>query len=385
MKNVHLFVSVNSQGPCRNVLEEIQREFESSPLDFHEPSDWHGLLDRLAACQPEVLLLELEPIADRLEDALREIRNELPRTKIVIVHPDLDSQTILKSIRAGADEFVHPPWDESLPVALRRLAAALNSAPGHQRRGKVIAFLSAKGGCGATTLACHIANNLHRQTGKSVLLADLDFTSGMIGFLMKANSNYSILDATENLERLDESLWKALVVEARPGLSVIPSPASFSYNQSPGKEDLCATIRFMRTQHDWIVLDLGRSLNSVLSMVYEEIDQIFLVSVVEVIALHGLKTIVRRLTECGQGLDKLQLILNRAPKMMDMTTGELEKILGRSLYAVVPNDYVSLNQAYSQGTLVSEANRLTQQFSALTAKISGVQKTKPKKKFALFG
>ncbi len=141
----------------------------------------------------------------------------------------------------------------------------------------------------------------------------------------------------------------------------------------------------MRTQHDWVVLDLGRSLNSVASNVYEEVDQIFLVSVLEVIALHGLKTIVRRLTEWGENLEKLQLILNRAPKMMDMTTGELEKILGRSLYAVVPNDYASLNQAYSQGTLVSEANRLTQQFSLLASKIAGVQQAKPKKKFALFG
>jgi pilus assembly protein CpaE len=141
----------------------------------------------------------------------------------------------------------------------------------------------------------------------------------------------------------------------------------------------------MRTQHDWVVLDLGRSLNSVASSVYEEVDQIFLVSVLEVIALHGLKTIVRGLIESGHNLDKLQLILNRAPKMMDMTTGELEKILGRSLYAIVPNDYASLNQAYSQGTLVSEANRLTQQFSSLAGKIAGVQQAKQKKKFALFG
>lgn len=385
MKNVNLFVAVTTYGPCSPIIEEIRREFESSPLDSHDPGDWPGLLSHLAHAQPEVLLLELEPFIGRLEDVLREIRNDAPRTKIVVVHPDLDSQTILRSIRAGADEFVHPPWDESLHIALRRLAAAINSGPGHQHRGKVIAFLSAKGGCGATTIACHVANVLHRQTGKSVLLADLDFTSGMIGFLMKANGTYSMLDATENLSRLDGSLWKALVVDVKPGFSVVPSPASFDYSKSPHKEDLCATIRFMRTQHDWVVLDLGRSLNSVASNVYEEVDQIFLVSVLEVIALHGLKTIVRRLTEWGQNLDKLQLVLNRAPKMMDMTTGELEKILGRSLYAVVPNDYVSLNQAYSQGTLVTEANRLTQQFSLLASKIAGVHQAKPKKKFALFG
>ena len=384
MKNVNLFVAVRSYGPCSNIVDEIKREFESSPLDSHDPDDWDGLLSHLSYAQPEVLLLELEPFEGRLEDVLREIRNKTSRAKIVVVHPSLDSPTILRSIRAGADEFVQKPWDETLHVALRRLAEAINSNPGHQHRGKVVAFLSAKGGCGATTIACHTASFLHRQTGKSVLMADLDLTSGMVGFLMKATGSYSILDATENLSRLDTSLWKALVVSVKPGLSVIPSPASFSYSQSPSREDLCDAIRFMRTQHDWIILDLGRSLNSVASHVYEEIDQIFLVSVLEVIALHGLKSIVRRLTEWGQNLDKLQLILNRAPKMMDMTTGELEKILGRSLYSIIPNDYQSLNQAYSQGALVSDSNRLTQQFSSLASKIAGVEQTKPKKKFSLF-
>ena len=208
-----------------------------------------------------------------------------------------------------------------------------------------------------------MAADLHRRTGKSVLLADLDLTSGMVDFLMKTHTTYSILDATQNLPRLDASLWKALTVGGKTGLSVIPAPVSFAYQQSPEHDDLCATIRFMRTQHDWVVLDLGRSLNSVASTVYNEVDQVFLVSVLEVIALHGVENIVRRLTEWGQDLDKLQLILNRAPKTMDITKGELENILGRSLYAVVPNDYHSLNQAYSQGTLISESNSLKEQFS----------------------
>ena len=243
---------------------------------------------------------------------------------MVLVSQDLDSQQILRSIRAGADEFVHPPWEQNLTVALQRLAAAVDPKTDPQN-GKVIAFLSAKGGCGATTLACHVATNLHRRTGKSVLLADLDLTSGMVDFLMKTHTTYSILDATQNVPRLDASLWKALATEVKSGLSVIPAPVSFAYQQSPEHDDLCATIRFMRTQHDWVVLDLGRSLNSVASTVYNEVDQIFLVSVLEVIALHGLRNIVRRLTEWGQDLDKLQLILNRAPKDYGYYEGRARK------------------------------------------------------------
>jgi pilus assembly protein CpaE len=249
-------------------------------------------------------------------------------------------------------------------------------------RGKVIGFLSAKGGCGATTLACHVASELQQVTQKNVLLADFDLTSGMLGFLMKTPSSYSVLDAIKNLSRLDHSLWKALIVERRPGLAVMPAPASYTHRDHPDENRLQQVLQFMRTQHDWVVLDLGRSLNSIATALLEEIDQLFLVSTLEVVALHGLKAIVHGLFEHGE---KLQLLLNRTPKMMDISVQELEKILGRSLYAALPNDYMGLYQSYSSGNLLESNSRLGQEFTTLASKISGVTPVKNKKKFGLFG
>jgi pilus assembly protein CpaE len=141
-------------------------------------------------------------------------------------------------------------------------------------------------------------------------------------------------------------------------------------------------LQFMRTQHDWIVLDLGRSLNSIATAVLDEIDQLFLVSTLEVVALHGLKSIVHGLFDQGE---KLQLILNRTPKLMDISTQELEKILGRSLYAALPNDYMGLYQSYSSGNLLNSNTRLAQHFGLLASKIAGLPPNKAKKRFTLFG
>jgi pilus assembly protein CpaE len=150
----------------------------------------------------------------------------------------------------------------------------------------------------------------------------------------------------------------------------------------PDEDHLRQVLKFMRTQHDWIVLDLGRSLNSIATAVLDELDQLFLISTLEVVALHGLKSIVHGLFEQGE---KLQLVLNRAPKTMDITVNELEKIIGRSLYASLPNDYMSLYQSYSNGNLLDGNNRLSEQLIQLASRISGVQPKKAKKKFALFG
>jgi hypothetical protein len=70
---------------------------------------------------------------------------------------------------------------------------------------------------------------------------------------------------------------------------------------------------------------------------------------------------------------------------MDVSAQELEKILGRSLYATLPNDYMGLYQSYSSGNLLNSNTRLAQCFGLLAAKIAGLPPVKAKKKFAIFG
>lgn len=385
MRPANFILASSSNALSKDIAGVLKSERETGALNVEDPSNWQKVLERLRDEQPEVLMLELGPMLARLGDALREVKACAPRTRVAALHTGPDADSILTALRSGVHEFIHPPWNENLRPALERMLVNTVSDDGGQRRGKVLGFVSAKGGCGATTIACHVADDLYRKTGRKVMLADMDVVSGMVGFAMKAKTTYSVLDAVQNITRLDESLWKALIVEYKPGFDVLPAPYSAAQDHYIPKQELVELVRFMRTQHDWTVLDLGRSLNTMMSDLYEEIDQIMLVSVLEVTALHGLKTMVRLLTERGDNLDKLQLVINRTPKTMDMTTDELAKILGRPLYAMLPNDYPSLYQSYSSGTLLSPDNRLAQQFGMLTSKITGIQMVSTKKKFSLFG
>ena len=382
MSVAKILLHIKNDDLRRATLDALAKSCQDVPYGQSD-SDWNGLLDQLGRFKPEALLLDVSAVPAELAIAIRQIKVHAPRTKVMALHASDDPKVILAAMRAGVSEFLHPPFDESLALALERIRQLSDAGDAlAPRRGKIIGFLSAKGGCGATTIACHVAGELQHRTGKNVLLADLDLCSGMLGFLMKTPSSYSILDAAKNISRLDESLWKALLVESRPDLYVIPAPASYTRWDQPDDEQLRQVLQFMRTQHDWTVLDLGRSLNPTVNAVLDEVDQLLLVSTIEVAALHGLKAIAQGLF--GQG-EKLQLILNRTPKTMDVSAQELEKILGRSLYATLPNDYLSLYQSYSSGKLLDGSTRLAQHFGVLAATIAGLPSVKAKKKFAIFG
>jgi pilus assembly protein CpaE len=291
---------------------------------------------------------------------------------------------ILNAMRAGAAEYLYPPFTDALRAALERVGNerhAVRSA--HRRGGRVIGFVSAKGGCGATTIACHTAAELPSQTSGKVLIADLDCDAGLISFLLKSKSVYNISDAARNTHRLDENYWRALVSNGIAGLEVITAPA-ISSRISFQPDQLRNVLSFIRTLYDWIVLDLGRGLNGISAAALEETDELFLVTTMEVPALHQAKMMAQKLLDSGYRGDRLHLLLNRTPKRLEVTPNEIEGMLGLPIYSSISNDFPSLNDSYSEGKLVSPATNLGRQFAQLASKIAGVDQ-KTKKKFSFFG
>ena len=74
-----------------------------------------------------------------------------------------------------------------------------------------------------------------------MLLADLDLDAGMVAFLLKTKSPYSILDAVNNIHRLDASYWKALVSNGIPNVEIIAAPATLASKQQPPRRTSCGT------------------------------------------------------------------------------------------------------------------------------------------------
>ena len=352
-------------------------------LEQSEVGQLNILLEKIDRMRPEVIFLDISSLREPLDQVIRGIRSTSASPLVLTLNTGAGTDMILNAMRAGAAEYLYPPFEEPLRAALERIGNERRNATQSIRRGgHTIGFMSAKGGCGATTIACHTAVELPTQSKGKVLLADLDFDAGMIGFLLKTKSQYSISDAVRNTQRLDESYWKALVSNGISGLEIISAPLPTS-RLALKPEQVRFVLSFVRTQYDWIVLDLGRSLSHSSTPALEEVDDLFLVTTMEVPALHQAKLIVQKLLETGYGRNRLHLLLNRAPKRFDITLAELETMLGAPVYTSIPSDYPALNECYSEGKLLGRGSALGKHFTRLAMSIAGVSDTK--KKYSVFG
>jgi pilus assembly protein CpaE len=375
----------------RDLWEQAQACLADLPfriiVEHQDTTDLSNFLDRLERMRPDVVLIDITTWKEPLEGLVTSIKNATGDPMIIALNNTADANTILSSLRAGINEYLFPPLQESLRKALEKRSAERSRRrdTGTKGNGKSFGFLSAKGGCGATTIVSHVAAELGRMNQK-VLLADLDLDAGMIGFITKTKAVYSVLDAINNLHRLDISYWKALVSNGIPGVEIIASPLALASKQQPRDEQLRHVMAFARPLYDWTLADLGRSLSRIAMAALEEIDEVCLVTTLEVPALHQSKQIIQTLLDSGYGKARIRLILNRAPKRLDITPGELEKMLGIPIFCMVPNDYPELYETYAEGRMLNRSSDLGKAMTRLATKLAGVEEDKSAKKgFRLFG
>jgi pilus assembly protein CpaE len=381
-------VAVSSPELWRPVQEALRGLQVRVVMEQRDLSNWPSLIERLEFLRPEIVLLDLTGLPLPLEEAVGGVRTTVPDAMLITLDTTAQPDTILAAMRVGAHEFLYPPLEDSLRKAVARRAKVRPQQRESPRPpGKTAGFLSAKGGCGASTIACHLAAELGRasaQRGERSLLADFDLQSGIVGFLMKVKSPYSLLDAVQNLQRLDVSYWNALVSADWPGLEIVGAPAAYLPKEPVSGESLAKVLAFVRAHYAWTVVDLGCTLNLATVTVLEEIDEIFLVTTLEVPSLHQAKQAVQTLINAGFG-NRLRVILNRTPQRPDVTSQELERILGLPIDTMLPNDYYALYDAFCKGKLLPPGSHLSRQLSNFALRLAGAPAEKSKRRFGLFG
>jgi pilus assembly protein CpaE len=376
MPNFNLGVAVQSEDLRIEIHKMLAVVQARVVLDMPGATEWEELSRRLDQARPDVLLLDVGSLLAPLAETVERIRAAPSPPKIVALSSSDNPGDILAALRAGVNEYLLPPFKEAWKEALDKLAgeaARERLGIGRMER-RVIGFLSAKGGCGATTIACHVAKGLRHSMHARTMLLDLDLDAGAIGFLLRAGTRYSVMDAVENLYRLDETLWRALIFRGPEDIHVLRAPGETPPDIFPTGENVQRLLQFTRSQYDWTVVDLGRGLGYLAAAATRELDSLWLVSTFELPALRQAKQLIRSLLDRGYQRERLKLILNRMPKTPPVGIQELEKLLGLPVYFTLSNQYHALMAAYDAGKLLEpDSGKLGAEFAELASKIAGIQ------------
>ena len=319
------------------------------------------------AKQPAVLVLDLRQ-DKRIPASLTALKRQHPSTGVLLVAAELDPTLLLEAMRAGVNEFVTPPLTVAeLQAAIKRLIGSLGTVS----RGDIFAVMGAKGGVGATTVAVNVASALAKTTPESTLLIDLNVACGDAAVFLGAEPRFSVMDALENVQRLDSAFFSGLVVRSKGGLDLLGAstrPVTRPYDST----HIRALLDFASLSRRYTVLDVPRSDSAAL-------DSLELASKIVIVVNQELATVrnaARLATTLKQryGQSRLNLVLTRTDRRAEIGLDDVERTVGLEIAHMVPSDYRMAVQAMNKGRpiVLDGPNEVVTAFKGLAKNLAGV-------------
>lgn len=305
---------------------------------------------------PDALVLKLSHAWEQELKALAE-RPAEHRPPVVVVADAAAGDAMRLAMQAGARDFLAGPMAEGdLLEALSRIARerAVSAPP---TTSSVIAFVSAKGGAGASVLASAVAALMADQAGLRTVLVDLDLHFGTLGAYLDLEPARGLVEALDAVESLDEVALEAFMQRHPTGLRLLaPVPGSQSVLSEPSATRVDELITLLGRAYERVVLDVPRAIGPMTAAALHRAEEVVVVLQQDFAHVQDASRLVRILRrELGIGRDRLMIVVNRYRKSDPVTLEDIGKALDLTRIVTVPNDYRTVSDCLNRGAPIHTA------------------------------
>jgi len=300
----------------------IVREYSSYPPTL---SEMPRMLGEKAF---DAVIIDLESDSEYALELVESVAANTATT-VMVYTSRLDPNLMVRSMRAGAREFLSDPID---PGAL---SDALVRAPGRR-----------KGGSGVTTVACNFAVALVQECQQSAALIDLDLPLGDAALSLGLTTQFSTADALQNADRMDANFFTKLLTSHSSGLPVLAAPGRFPHVQA-SNDAIEKMLTVARQEFAYVVIDAGSRFDLTDASWFEQADTAYLVMQAGIPELRNSHRLISEFFKSGT--PKLEIVLNRYVKSsMGVDEEHIEKALTKPIAWKIPSDYFNVRRMQNE-------------------------------------
>lgn len=370
MSNVLRLAIVDPDDSSRESLKTMLMGMDMIWLEA-EASRYEFFADVVAQTNPDIGVVAVDSDPESALRLVTRLSENSPDCAVLVVSSSNDGNLILKSMRAGAKEFL------PLPVRLEDLLAALGRIS-DRRFGKgdskprgcqVLAIAGATGGVGSTTVAVNLGCALARDERNSVVLVDLDLSLGDADVFLDTIPDYTLVDVAQNVTRLDFSLLKRSLTKHSSGLFLLPRPVQLEDTSLVTPDDLQRVIGLLKATFTHMVIDLSKTYNPIDQVALKAANEILLVTQLDLPCLRNIVRLMSSFSQMDGMAEKVKIVVNRVGlDSGHITLKKAKDTIGRDIYWQLPNDFRTVIEARNNGVpLIEQAPKasVTQSFISI--------------------
>lgn len=379
MSNVLRLAIVDPNDSTRNALKTMLLGMDTVWLEA-ECSRYEFFADVISQTHPDIGVVALDSNTAKGLELVERLGQASPDCAIIVIASTTDGQVILQAMRAGAKEFL------SLPLKLQDVLDALGriserkfgKGESKARGSTVIAVAGATGGVGTTSLSVNLGCALAKDPKKSVALIDLDLCLGDADVFLDSIPDYTLVDVSQNVSRLDFSLLKRSLTKHSSGLYLLPRPVQMEDMSLITPDDLQRVIGLMKATFSHLVIDLSKGYTANDMVALQMANHILLVTQLDLPCLRNVVRLLTSFKENKELSEKIKIVINRAGLDTGaITLKKAQETIGREIYWQIPNDYRTMVEVRNNGVpLVEQAPKaaVTQSVLGLAEALTGTKK-----------
>ena len=321
-------------------LKEMGRALNNHPgtsmlLASDDPEQ---VFTETARLRPSSVIVNLAHLGEPGLKLVQRLSNEFTSTAVICASRDSSPDLILRSMRAGARDFIRLPINEDeLSTVIERTNqfAEEHVQDEPAKRGRAIAVFSSKGGCGVSLIATNLA--MLQQT--PTVLLDLNLQSGDLELMLGVRPKFSLADIVENRDRLDESLLQSYLTQRSKNVSLLAAPLKAESAEDIEPRHIYEVMELLRHRFDTLIIDTPHSFDAVTISALDHADQILMVLTLEIHAIRSTRRALEIFDRLGYPRKKIKLVVNRWSKNVELDQKQVEDFLGERVVGYVQSDY----------------------------------------------
>ena len=288
-------------------------------------------------------LTELDRLADVCDGA----------TKVVVIGRFNDVELYRELMRRGASEYLVAPLD---PIHLIEIIASLYADPERRPLGRVVAFMGARGGVGASTLCHNLGWIIAEEQAIRTTIVDFDMPFGTVALNFNDEPAQSVADALATPERLDDMLLERILLKRGEYLSLFAAPASIEREYEHGHDAYESVIDAVRQYSSCVLVDLPHVWTPWVKATLIAADEIVIVASPDLASLRNTKNILDLLKMNRPNDTPARVVLNEVgiAKRPEIPVKDFAETIGTELGLVLPYDPAAFGQAANNGQMLAE-------------------------------
>lgn len=326
------------------------------PLDTNVRSTVREALEKVPLGGIGLVIVDAgEELAE--PDLLERLCKQYSQACFMLLTREQQQDLLIRAMRAGVREVLQLPLvHRAFHEAVDRLAQSAGLAS--MRDGKVLAFISCKGGSGTTFVSTNFGYALATLAARKVLLIDLNGQFGDATFYVSDQKPAMTLsDVCNQIERVDGAFLASSLIHVSPGFGVLAAADDPAQATTLKPEQIDTVLRVARQHYDYIVLDVGRQIDAISLRALDNADEIYPVLQLALPDIRDGRRLIDIFRSLGYPSEHTRLIVNRYEKGGRLRLADLQSSLGTDVLHSLPNDWVAVTDSVNQGVPVLELAR----------------------------